>query len=71
VSEPKILEDQKLTVLIRDDSPFIHLGGSPACRSVSIELTNEQLEKIKLKYIGQAAGKNMYESIDKCFIENE
>lgn len=52
----------KLTVTIRDDSPMIHCGDSPSYRSVQIELTPEQIAKIKLR---------QEEDFSRCWIEPE
>ena len=40
----------KLTVVIRDDAPVVHVGCSPAYRSVTIHLTEDQLERLALKH---------------------
>lgn len=61
-----------LTVIIRDDSPMIHCGDSPAYRSVMINLTDEQKELLRLKYTDTTSGGNHhYEVISKCFLEDE
>ena len=57
-----------LTVIFRDDAPVIHVGGSPAYRSIRIELTPEQETKIRAAPPGPW-GKSSSEDIDKCFIE--
>lgn len=49
-----------LTVIIVDGWPISNLNSSATYRSVQIELTPEQSEKLK---------KSEYESIDRCFIE--
>jgi hypothetical protein len=53
----------KLTVTIRDDSPMLHCGDSPAYRSVQIEFTPEQIAKIKLRH--------KEEDFSRCWIEPE
>ena len=64
-----ILPGKILTVIIRDDGPFIHLGDTPTYRSVQIELTIEQRKSIALDLIGRSGDALQYESISKCFIE--
>ena len=64
-----ILPNNELTVIIRDDSPLIFCDDSPTYRSVTINLTNEQLQKLKLRWIGERNRKNFHETISKCFIE--
>lgn len=59
----------KLTVIFRDDFPLLTAGDSPRYRSVQIELTDEQLEKIKRRVAGLANGKEVYENYSKCFLE--
>jgi len=60
----------KLTVIIRNDSPMIFCGDSPSYRSVQIELTKEQEEKLQLKYIGKSGDQEYFEDYSKCFIES-
>jgi len=59
----------KLTVVLRDDAPNIHLGCSPAYRSVTIQLTDEQLERLALKHTHRSAGVKYFEEIAMCFLE--
>ena len=59
----------KLTVIIRDESPFMYLQEPPRHRSVSIEFTPEQKEKLELKSIGWNGGQEWFEEISHCFIE--
>ena len=58
-----------LTVIIRDDGPMIFCGDSPSYRSVSIELTAEQREKLALRWTGNSGGDDYFEQISRCFIE--
>lgn len=51
----------KLTVIIIDKSPLIHLNESITRRSVSIDLTVEQIAKLTLKHLD--------EEISQCFLE--
>jgi hypothetical protein len=60
-----------LTVVIRDDGPMFHCDDSPAYRSVQIELTEEQRERLKLYESHSSAGTHYYEHVSKCFIEPE
>jgi hypothetical protein len=50
------------TVIIRDDDPMIHAGDSPSYRSITLRLTDDQLDTLKLK---------SNEQISKCFIEDK
>lgn len=68
MKEPKI-PGRTLTVVIRDDSPMIHCGDSPAYRSVQLELTDEQLARIGLKWTYSSGSIDYYEEISRCFIE--
>jgi len=38
-----------LTVIIRNDTPIIHCNDVPSYRSVTITLTAEQMEKLRLQ----------------------
>ena len=63
------LPNKTLTVVIRDDSPLINAGDTPRYRTVQVELTDEQLQKLKLRY-SHSSGMNLYyEEISQCFIE--
>jgi len=62
---------QKLSVIFRDDSPTIHFGDSPSYRSVQIELTPEQQERMKPRPTYRVGTTQYYEAISKCFIEPE
>lgn len=59
----------KITVLIRNDGPLIFCGDAPSYRSVCIDLTDEQVEMLKLKCVGVNCGKDIFESYSRCFIE--
>jgi hypothetical protein len=50
---------------------MIFCGDSPSYRSVQIELTDDQQEKMKLKYIGQSGGSEYTEQYSTCFLEGE
>lgn len=58
-----------LTVVIRDDSPMIFCGDTPSYRSVSIALTQDQMDRIELLKIGTSGEREYYESISNCFLE--
>ena len=64
-----ILPNNKLTVIIRDDTPLLFAGDTPGYRSVQIELTDEQVKQIQLKHTGNNYGQPLYEQISHCFIE--
>jgi len=59
----------KLTVIIRDDSPLIFTDSPPAFRSVQIELTEEQVIALMLKHTGTSGATQYFETIAQCFIE--
>ena len=60
----------KLTVIIRDDAPWIHMQQSPRMRSVSILLNEYQRKQLMLAHTGKIGGKDIFEEIDRCFIED-
>ncbi len=64
-----IIPNNILTVIIRDNSPMIFLQDAVSHRSVKIELTHEQVEQLKLNWIGTSCGHDYYEEIAQCFIE--
>ena len=69
--KPFLLPGDFLTVVIRDDAPFVHLQASPSYRSVRVLLSWEQREALKLHHTDTRGGDNHgYESIDRCFIED-
>jgi hypothetical protein len=59
----------RLTVIIRNDGPLVFCGDGPSYRSVQIDLTTEQIEKLQLKSVGMNCGKEVFEYYSKCFIE--
>lgn len=71
MTEKYKLPGDTLTVVIRDDSPMIFCGDSPAYRSVQIRLTDEQRAAIRLAWRGSTGGTDIYEDISKVFIEPE
>lgn len=50
-----------LTVIIRDDAPLIHCNSTPTYRRVTFALTEEQVEKLRLRHKD--------ESLSLAFIE--
>jgi hypothetical protein len=61
----------KLRVIFRNDGPLVHCQDSPSYRLVSIDLTPEQIEKLKPRYVYSVGSKDYYEEISKCFLEEE
>lgn len=59
----------KLVVIIRDESPLIHLGDPPTYRKVVLELTDSQQEALSLKVTGAVAGRDIRESFGNVFLE--
>lgn len=60
-----------LTVIIADNSPFIFMQEPVRHRSVHVELTKEQEDKIRLCQTGISNGQVIRESISMCFIEEQ
>lgn len=70
-SLPKTIDPpDTLTVIIRDDGPLIWCEDSPKFRSVSIQLTEEQLNQLGLRFIGTSGDRIIYEEISRCFLQN-
>lgn len=67
--KPSILPNNRLTFIIRNEAPLIFCDDSPTYRTVTIILTSEQLDKLKLQYIGEQSNNILYERISKCFLE--
>lgn len=61
----------RLTVVIRDDTPMLFCGDSPSYRSVTIQLTQGQRAQIALRHRGTSGTTEIFEEISKCFIEPE
>lgn len=59
----------KLTVIIRDDAPLIHCGDTPSYRRVTLDLTQDQMDAIRVKATANSMGKEIFESVSKAFIE--
>ena len=60
-----------LRFVISNISPFIHLQEPPTKRVVTIELTPEQREALKLKWTGTNGGIEFFENISDVFFEQE
>ena len=58
-----------LTVVIADDSRFIHLQEPVLHRSVQIELTEEQQQQLALRWTGALGKTDIFETVSRCFIE--
>ena len=58
-----------LTVIIRDNGPLAMCGDSPSYRSVQIDLTPEQVEKMRLNASYMTGGVDYFEEISLAFIE--
>lgn len=67
----KLPEETKLTVVIRNLGPMFYAEEPPTHRTVQIQLTDEQLEKLRLK-VTHGFGYpsiDQYEEISNCFLE--
>lgn len=62
---------KRLTVIIRDDGPMIHCADSPTYRSVTLELTPEQMKQLFLMHTHHTGGEDYYETVSRCFLEPE
>ena len=63
------LPPKTIRVIIRDDSPLVFCGDTPKYRSVAIELTDEQLQACKLLWVGTDCGRELHESVSRCFFD--
>ena len=59
----------KLTVIINNIAPFIHLQEPVQHRSVRIELTEEQKKMLRMKWVARSGATDYYEEISHCFLE--
>lgn len=64
-----IYPSNRLTVVIRDDSPMVFCGDSPTYRSITIELTESQVQQLVLHRTGKSGTQEYHEAISRCFIE--
>lgn len=62
--------DNILKVIIRNDAPMVFCNDTPSYRSVDIELTEDQMDKIKLRHVGTSGKTKYYEDISRCFLNN-
>ena len=58
-----------MTVVIRDESPLIHLNEPVSHRTVKILLTEEQRKALELRQVGINMGSPIYESYSMCILE--
>lgn len=61
--------DCKITVAIRNDGPMVFANDVPSYRLVQINLTQDQLDKIQLKYTHTSGGNKFHESFSRCYLE--
>jgi len=61
----------RLTVIIRNPANFIFMQEPSTYRSVQIDLTQEQVDKLALEQVGTNCGVRVYEEIAQCFFEPE
>lgn len=61
----------KLTVIFRNDGPLIFCNDTPSYRTVQIELYDPQVRMLEPRHIGINCGKDVYESISRCYFEPE
>ena len=59
----------KLTVVIRDDAPMVFCGDCPSYRTVVVNLTEEQSEKLKLLRTGKSGNTEYHEHISTAILE--
>ena len=68
MSTPPIeLNNHVITCVLLSD--FQGLDGRMEYRTVHLELTPEQVKKLRLRWIGRYGGEDRYEEISNCFIE--
>ena len=60
-----------LRFVIMNLTNFIHVQEPPTKRVVTIELTPEQREALKLKWTGRSGGMDEFEQISDVFFEQE
>jgi hypothetical protein len=64
-----ILPGRTLRIVIRNNAPVVFYEDCPSYRSVSIELTDEQLSLLRLERTHTLAGTAYHEEISRCFLE--
>jgi hypothetical protein len=69
MSEDFIFPPKFLTVIIADYAKFTHAQEPVEHGSVKIELTQEQLNKLRLNYTDSRGTDKHYEKISQCFLE--
>lgn len=63
------MQKPRLTVILRNISPFICLEEPVEHRTIHIEFTLEQLELLKPRKTGFSSGSPTFEQVSQCFIE--
>lgn len=63
------LPNNLLTFVITDISPLLCVGEPIKHRTVQIELTAEQLQKLALKHRGMSGSNPIYEEISSVYLE--
>ena len=58
-----------LTVILANEMPMLTLQEPVQYRSVQIELTPEQQEKIAPRFLGKAGDRPVFERVRMCFLE--
>jgi len=66
-----VIPDVTLTVVIADNSPFIHMQEPVRKRTVHIPLEQGQLDLLRLAWTGKSGGKDHYEGISDCWLEDK
>ena len=59
----------KLTFVIRDEAPFVHMQEPVSHRTVSIELTPWQMELLALKFTHSIGVNRFHEDVSSVFLE--
>lgn len=59
----------RLTFVLRNEAPFIHMSEPCTYRTVRIELTPEQLEQVALRYTDTCGRIDHYEMISQIIME--
>lgn len=65
-----VYPQRTLTVVISNVAPLVHLGEPVQQRTVQIELTDEQIEAIKLNWVGTDRGNELHEHVSCCFFDD-
>ena len=68
--QPIYPTNKMITVIISNPGPFAFMQEPLTHRTVHLELTPEQKEKLKLNHVGISSGQDIYEEISSVFIED-